>query len=213
MPVFRLDRRLVFPPPELAEEDGLLAVGGDLRPERLLLAYASGIFPWPCERYPLLWHSPDPRFVLPRAKLRISRSLAKVLRRRPFEVRLDTGFRAVIERCAGAARPGQEGTWITPRMIEAYVRLHELGYAHSAEAWQEGVLVGGLYGVSLGAAFFGESMFAAAPNASKVALVTLLGQLGRWGVDLIDCQVHTPLFDRLGAEPWPRARYLAELAT
>ncbi|MFT3775114.1 MAG: leucyl/phenylalanyl-tRNA--protein transferase [Minicystis sp.] len=210
--IFRLDHRLIFPRPDLAEPNGLLAVGGDLRPERLVLAYASGIFPWYDEDAPILWHSPDPRTVLRPASLDVPRSLAKTLRRKTYEVRLDTAFREVIEGCQRAPRPGQDGTWITDEMLEAYVDLHERGVAHSAEAWHEGELAGGLYGISLGGAFFGESMFAKQPDASKVAFVTLVRQMERWGIDLIDCQVHTAHLARFGAEDWPRARFLEALA-
>jgi leucyl/phenylalanyl-tRNA---protein transferase len=209
--IYRLDRRLLFPPPAHAEKSGLLAVGGDLRAERLVLAYATGIFPWYSEGSPILWHSPDPRTVLRAGELHVGRSLAKALKRGAYEVRLDTAFREVIEACSAVPRPGQDGTWITPAMIDAYEELHRRGVAHSAEAWAEGALVGGLYGVSLGGAFFGESMFAAAPDASKIAFVTLARQLARWGVDLIDCQVHTEHLARFGASPWPRPRFLAAL--
>jgi leucyl/phenylalanyl-tRNA--protein transferase len=209
--IFRLDHRLLFPPPALAEKSGLLAVGGDLSPERLVLAYAKGIFPWYSEGSPILWHSPDPRMVLLADDLHVGRSLAKALRRGTYEVRLDTVFRDVITACGAVPRPGQEGTWITDDMLEAYVELHRRGLAHSAEAFLDGTLVGGLYGVSLGHAFFGESMFALAPDASKVAFVTLVRQLARWGIDLIDCQVHTEHLDRFGATLWPRPRYLAAL--
>lgn len=212
MPVFRLDHRVLFPPPELADRGGLLAVGGDLRPERLLLAYASGIFPWPSEGYPLLWHSPDPRFVLRASELHVPRSLARTLRRGRFRVTLDTRFREVIEACSAEPRPGQDGTWITDEMMDAYTTLHEIGFAHAAEAWQEGVLVGGLYGVSLGGAFFGESMFAHRPDASKVAFVTLVRQLARWGIEIVDAQVHTPHLQRFGAVHVRRAAYLEQLA-
>ncbi len=212
MPVFQLDERLVFPPAELADSDGLLAVGGDLRPERLILAYGSGIFPWPTDEYPLLWHSPDPRFVLEGTGLHVPRSLQKTMRKGRYRCTLDGAFRRVIEACATRPRPGQKGTWITGAMVEAYVDLHELGCAHSVEVWQQGELVGGLYGVSLGGAFFGESMFADRPDASKVGFVRLVQQLGRWDINLIDSQVHTPHLDRFGAEHWPRARYLERLA-
>jgi leucyl/phenylalanyl-tRNA--protein transferase len=209
--IFRLDDRLVFPRPELAEPSGLLAVGGDLKAERLVLAYALGIFPWYSEGQPILWHSPDPRMVLRSSKIHVGRSLVKAMRRAPYEVRLDTAFAEVVERCARVPRPGQGGTWITPEMIAAYVELHERGVAHSAEAFLHGELVGGLYGVSLGAAFFGESMFATAPDASKVAFVTLVQQLARWGIDLVDCQVRTDHLARFGATEWPRSRFLAAL--
>jgi leucyl/phenylalanyl-tRNA--protein transferase len=210
MPVFRLDERLLFPRVELAER-GLLAVGGDLSPERLVLAYSSGIFPWYEEGQPILWHSPDPRMVLRAASLRVSRSLRRVIRKRPYRLTLDTAFDRVIEACGSARRPGQKGTWITKDMKKAYGTLHRRGLAHSAEAWSGDRLVGGLYGVSLGGAFFGESMFAHAPDASKVAFVALVEQLQSWGIDLIDCQVHTEHLARFGAEEWPRARYLRAL--
>jgi leucyl/phenylalanyl-tRNA---protein transferase len=210
MPVFRLTRRLEFPPPELAE-DGLLAVGGDLRPERLVLAYSMGIFPWYEEGQPILWHSPDPRMVLPVPALRVPRSLAKARRKGLYTVTLDTAFDEVIRSCAAAPRNGQRGTWITPQMQEAYAELHRQGLAHSAEAWSEGQLVGGLYGVSLGDVFFGESMFAHAPDASKVAFVALVESLAAWGLTLVDCQVYTEHLARFGALEWPRSQYLDEL--
>jgi len=211
MPVYQLDHRLWFPPPDGAE-DGLLAVGGDLKPERLLLAYSRGIFPWYEEGLPILWHSPDPRLVLLASAVHVPRSLQKTMRRGTFEVRYDTAFADVISACARVRRRGQRGTWITRDMHAAYVRLHDLGFAHSVEAWKEGKLVGGLYGVSLGGAFFGESMFARADDASKVAFATLAARLAGWGVELIDCQVYTEHLARFGAEEWPRARYLTALA-
>lgn len=212
MPVFRLSELPLFPPPELSEAGGLLAVGGDLSPERLLNAYRSGIFPWYSEGEPIWWHSPDPRFVLEPERLHIPRSLAKVIRRRPYEVRFDTAFAAVIRGCATAPRPGQRGTWITRAMVRAYERLHQLGVAHSAEAWREGELVGGLYGVSLGDVYFGESMFARAPDASKMAFVVLVRWMRARGVGLVDSQVRTDHLARFGAEEWPRRRYLDRLA-
>jgi len=210
VPVFRLDQRLLFPPPHLAE-NGLLAVGGDLAPERLLLAYAMGIFPWYEEGEPILWHSPDPRMVLPAAELHVARRLERTLRRGTFRVTFDTAFGRVIDVCAAAARPGQQGTWITGEMRRAYKRLHRRGYAHSAEAWRDDRLVGGLYGVSLGGAFFGESMFTREPDASKVAFVTLVRQLLEWRITLVDCQVASPHLARFGAREWPRERFLAAL--
>jgi len=212
MPVYRLGTELVFPPPEAAEPDGLLAIGGDLTPERLLLAYTRGIFPWYEEGLPILWHSPDPRMVLVPSELRVPRSLRKVATRAPFGLSLDRAFADVIQACAERERPGQTGTWITPDMIAAYLRLHELGYAHSVEAWQDGELVGGLYGVALGHAFFGESMFAWRSDASKVAFVHLVQQLLRWQFDLVDCQVHTEHLERFGASEWPRECFLEKLA-
>lgn len=210
MPVYRLIDAIVFPPPEHAEQ-GLLAVGGDLRPERLIAAYKAGIFPWYSEGEPIWWHSPDPRFVLEPDKLHVPRSLAKVIARRPFEVRFDTAFAEVIRRCGAKRRPGQRGTWITREMRDAYLRLHELGLAHSAEAWQDGKLVGGLYGVSIGDMYFGESMFADVDDASKVAFVALVRWMTARGVQLVDSQVRTEHLARFGAEDWPRAQYLARL--
>jgi leucyl/phenylalanyl-tRNA--protein transferase len=212
LPVYRLDHRIAFPPPEKAESSGLLAVGGDLRPERLLLAYSLGIFPWYDDDMPILWHAPDPRAVLLPAEVHVPRSLAKLMRKRPFEVRLDTAFEDVIGECSRMSRPGQGGTWITDEMRAAYIKLHELGYAHSAEAWQDGALVGGLYGVSLGSIFYGESMFAAAPDASKVAFVTLCAQLERWEFSLVDCQQKTEHLMRFGAVMWKRKRFQAAIS-
>jgi len=180
MPIFRLDKRFVFPDPDLADDNGLLAVGGDLQPERVIAAYKQGIFPWPCEGYPLMWHSPQERFVLDPQQLQVNRTLEKVLRHRTFEVRLDTAFHDVMLRCADTPRPGQDGTWITDEMLHSYKQLHQMGVAHSAESWRDGELVGGLYGIAIGRAFFGESMFALQANASKVAFATLVRQLARW---------------------------------
>ena len=212
MPVYRLGPELVFPDPEESEPEGLLAVGGDLAPQRLLLAYASGIFPWYAEGQPILWHSPDPRAVVVPSALHVSRSLDKTLRRRKFEVRLDTAFADVIRACAEVPRRGEEGTWITNDMIRAYERLHESGYAHSAEAWEGDRLVGGVYGISLGGAFFGESMFTRRSDASKVAFTVLMRQLERWHFDFLDCQMRTPHLERMGAVLWPRKAFLAALA-
>jgi leucyl/phenylalanyl-tRNA--protein transferase len=211
MPVYVLNRELAFPAADDAEPGGLLAVGGDLQPQRLLLAYASGIFPWYEEGLPILWHSPNPRMVLSASLLHVPRSLRQTMRKARYEVRYDTAFEAVIRACGEMERPGQRGTWITSDMIDAYCTLHELGFAHSAEAWREGQLAGGLYGVSLGGAFFGESMFARLPDASKVAFITLVGDLRSWGIGLIDCQVHTEHLARFGAKLWTRKKYLAEL--
>ena len=210
--IFRLDERLVFPDPELADESGLLAVGGDLSAERLVLAYANGIFPWFNAGQPILWHSPDPREVLLASKIHVPKSLKKAMRRGEMTVKLDTDFAHVIERCARVKRPGQRGTWITPSMRRAYIDLFDRGLGHSAEAWIGDELVGGLYGVSLGGAFFGESMFADAPDASKIAFATLAGFLAAEGIELIDCQVHTDHLERFGSESWPRRLYLDELA-
>lgn len=211
MPVYRISQKLAFPPPEGASPEGVVAVGGDTRPERLVLAYSQGIFPWPVEGMPLLWFSPDPRFVLDLARLHVPRSLAKRMRAGDYQVRADTAFAEVIDACARADRPGQDGTWITPELRDGFVALHGLGLAHSIEAWREGELVGGLYGVSLGAAFFGESMFAAAPDASKVAFVTLCQKLAAWRFHFVDCQVRTEHLARFGADDWPRPRFLEAL--
>jgi leucyl/phenylalanyl-tRNA--protein transferase len=202
----------VFPDPREADADGLLAYGGDLRSERLLSAYARGIFPW-YDRDPILWFSPDPRWILEPSQIRVNRSLRRTLRAGPFEVRLDTAFDEVIKACARVPRPGQDGTWITPEMIDAYGELHRKGFAHSVEAFLEGDLVGGAYGVSLGRAFFGESMFAIEPDASKVAFVALVQQLEAWNFDLIDCQIHTDHLARFGAVAWPREHFLTRLTT
>jgi leucyl/phenylalanyl-tRNA--protein transferase len=212
VPIYRLSRAAVFPDPALAEPDGLLAVGGDLSPERLLTAYAEGIFPWFNEDGPILWWSPDPRLVLDPAALHVPRSLERTLRRGRYRVTADAAFDRVIARCAGAARPGQDGTWITAEMAEAYGRLHRLGFAHSFEAWEGAALAGGLYGVSLGAAFFGESMFADRPDASKVAFVRAVRWLCEVGVGLVDCQVRTDHLVRFGARDVPRADFLRQLA-
>ncbi len=211
-PVYRLGPEPVFPPVEDADPSGLLAVGGDLEPERLLEAYARGIFPWYDEDQPILWHAPDPRMVLLPSELRVSRSLARTVRRKPFELTLDTAFESVMRCCAESPRPGACGTWITSDMLEAYVRLHRLGFAHSAEAWEGSELVGGLYGVSLGGAFFGESMFARRTDASKVAFAALVRQLEAWNFDLVDCQMYTEHLARFGAEERPRSWFSRRLA-
>jgi leucyl/phenylalanyl-tRNA--protein transferase len=210
MPIYRLGTSPAFPPPEEAEVGGLLAVGGDLSPRRLLTAYAMGIFPWYQEE-PILWYSPDPRAVLLPGDLRVSRRLRRTLRQEIFELRLDTAFEEVIRTCANVPRRGGPGTWITPDMIAAYCALHELGFAHSSEAWSGGELVGGVYGVSLGGGFFGESMFFRRRDASKAALTALVWQLEAWGFDLFDCQLPTAHLARLGAREWRRARFLREL--
>jgi leucyl/phenylalanyl-tRNA---protein transferase len=211
VPIFRLAREPVFPEPRHAEPDGLLAVGGDLSPQRLLTAYADGIFPWYSDGSPILWWSPDPRLVLDPAELHVPRSLERTLRRGRYGVRADTAFGQVIRRCAESPRPGQNGTWITGEMIDAYEELHRLGYAHSFEAWEGGALAGGLYGVSLGGAFFGESMFADRPDASKAAFVRAVRWLDREGVRLVDCQVATEHLARFGAREIPRDVFLTRL--
>lgn len=206
----RLDQRLIFPDPSMADEDGLLAVGGDLSPERLLLAYRNGIFPWFSGRLPE-WYSPDPRFVLFPEELKVSRSMRQLLGRNAFEVTVNRCFRDVIEACRGTVRPGQWGTWITPSMVEAYVRLHAQGHAVSVEAWREGRLAGGLYGIRMGDFFFGESMFSRESNASKYAFIRHVRMLQEEGVGLIDCQVYTPHLESLGARFISRHEFLKRL--
>ena len=212
MPVYQLSEDLVFPSPYLASKEGLLAIGGDLRPQRLLLAYGNGIFPWYSEGEPILWWSPDPRLVLYPAELKVSRSLKKVFKRNIFQVSMDGAFEAVITECAQVRLENHEGTWIVDDMIQAYCRLHESGFAHSVEVWQDNQLAGGLYGVSLGKCFFGESMFTRITNASKVALVVLAQHLKALDFALIDCQIATAHLTRFGAREISRAHYLAQLA-
>jgi leucyl/phenylalanyl-tRNA--protein transferase len=207
MPIFRLNDHIIFPPAHLAE-DGLLAVGGDLSSERLLAAYKNGIFPWYNEDDPILWWSPDPRMLLFPEKIHIARRLRRTIRQGIFQVTADHCFEAVITNCADTPRPGQGGTWILPEMIEAYNRLHKLGYAHSIECWKEDNLVGGLYGVSIGMCFFAESMYSHADNASKMAVTALALQSQRWGFAFIDCQMHTPHLARLGGQTVSRQAFL-----
>ena len=201
-----------FPPIEkaLKSPNGLLCAGGDLSPRRLLDAYAHGIFPWFSEGDPILWWSPDPRMVLFPGELKVSRSLRKAVDRGAYETRFDTAFREVIAECA-APREGQSGTWIVPEMVAAYTALHEMGYVHSVESWSDGELVGGLYGMSLGKVFFGESMFARATDASKVALVKLVERLAADGCRLIDCQQATPHLASLGAREIPRRQFAKQV--
>lgn len=210
MALYLLSEELVFPSPRHANSDGLLAVGGDLSTDRLLLAYRMGIFPWYSEGDPVLWWSPDPRLVLFPEDFHISRSLKKVIDKGTFHITFDAAFGRVISECS-AHRQNGVGTWIVPDMITAYTRLHEAGYAHSVEAWQGGELVGGLYGVSLGRSFFGESMFARVANASKVALATLMDYIRIRDFDLVDCQVSSEHLMRLGAKEVPRDVFLAIL--
>lgn len=202
--VYRLNSRLIFPDPALAEEDGLLAVGGDLSAGRLLLAYQCGIFPWYSDDTPILWYAPHQRFVLYPAKLKISKSMRRALSSGKFSVTFDTCFDRVIQSCSAAFRKDQDGTWITNDMVAAYINLHQLGHAHSVEVWEKGELVGGLYGVQVGRVFCGESMFSKVSNASKTALIHLC-QTGNF--DLIDCQVHTAHLESLGAEMISRDEY------
>ncbi|MBF0278913.1 MAG: leucyl/phenylalanyl-tRNA--protein transferase [SAR324 cluster bacterium] len=211
MPVYQLLEDIpLFPPQKDAEPEGLLAVGGDLSTERLLSAYQQGIFPWYEEGQPILWWSPDPRLIMEPDNLKISKSLRKVLKKQIFEVKTDTAFSRVIEECGGPRRSGQ-GTWITEAIKESYTKLHELGYAHSVECWFEKELVGGLYGVSIGKCFFGESMFAKKTDASKVAFVSLVEQMKIWGVEMIDCQVTSDHLLSLGAHEIPRKEFLERL--
>lgn len=211
MTIYRLFEEPVFPDPEEADPDGLLAVGGDLSPQRLLTAYANGIFPWYAEDSPILWWSTNPRLILIPDEFHIPRSLRRVLNKELFSFTMDTDFEAVIHGCADMPRPEQDGTWILKEMKEAYILLHELGYAHSVEAWQEGELVGGLYGVSLGAAFFGESMFFKVSDASKAAFCMLVNQLKKWNFSFVDCQQTTRHLLRFGAREVQRFRFMSML--
>jgi leucyl/phenylalanyl-tRNA--protein transferase len=211
MSVFLLSQKIEFPSPHLAEEDGLLAVGGCLSEERLLRAYKMGIFPWFSEGDPVLWWSPDPRLVLYPQELRVSKSLQKVIRKKQFHLTMDTAFTRVINACASSRTQNNEGTWLTEYMIESYIKLHESGFAHSVEVWYKGELAGGLYGVSLGRCFFGESMFTRLSNASKVAFVALVHFLEKLSFDLIDCQITTRHMVRFGAKEVPRAMFLKQV--
>lgn len=209
--MYRLNDDMVFPPVEYADEYGLLAMGGDLSPERLLCAYRSGIFPWYGEGQPLLWWSPDPRMVIHPDRFHVSRSLERFLRKGVFRVTLDTCFRDIITACAESRLAKHEGTWIMPEMIEAYCGLHEAGFAHSVEVWRGDALAGGMYGVSLGRVFCGESMFSYQTNASKTALAYLCAQLTRWEFPLLDCQVANPHLESLGGVNIHRADFIKQL--
>jgi len=206
MPIYRLSDDLAFPLPSNAEEDGLLAIEGDLCPERLLLAYSNGIFPWFSDDEPILWWSPDPRFVVYPKDIRVSHSMKKLFKHNTYKVSYDTCFRDVIFNCSNLRK--ETGTWITNEMIEAYCKLHELGYAHSVETWHQGKLVGGLYGVSIGKCFFGESMFSTMDNASKTAFISLGKVLKEKGFSIIDSQVHTTHLESLGAVYISRKKFL-----
>jgi leucyl/phenylalanyl-tRNA--protein transferase len=208
MPVELSRRVLEFPDPDDADESGLLAIGGDLSIDRLKLAYSKGIFPWYEDGMPILWWSPDPRMVLLPEKMIISHSLKQSIRKQQFTVTIDHAFEKVIKLCAKTPRKDEDGTWITRDMQQAYIRLHEAGYAHSAEAWLDGKLVGGLYGVSQGKAFFGESMFHHVTNASKVAMYYLVEKLKTWNFEIIDAQVYTNHLESLGGELIPRSQYM-----
>jgi leucyl/phenylalanyl-tRNA--protein transferase len=211
MPIYILDDDIGFPHPSLADKDGLLAIGGDLSPERLLTAYANGIFPWFNEDSAILWWSTDPRMVLLPGNFKRSKSLKQSIRNGSFEVRFDEAFDQVIRHCASAGEREEDGTWITEEMTKAYIELHRLGYAHSVETYRDGLLVGGLYGVSLGKAFFGESMFHNVRDASKVALSALVDRLKEWDFHLIDAQQRTEHLKSLGAHAIPRQQFLEML--
>lgn len=206
MPIYSLSDDLIFPHPSLAREDGLLAVYGDLSPERLLLAYSNGIFPWFSEDEPILWWSPDPRFILYPKDVKISHSMKKVIKKNTYKITFNTCFREVMYNCADTRK--ESGTWITNEMIESYCKLHELGFAHSVEAWYEDKLVGGLYGIIMGKCFFGESMFSTMSNSSKAAFITLCKLLEEKNFIMIDCQVYTKHLESLGAVNIPRSKFL-----
>ena len=206
-----LDDKLIFPSVEMATDEGIVAIGGDLGVERLLLAYRNGIFPWYSEGDPIVWWSPDPRFVLFPEKLRVTKSMQSVLNNGTFRFTINRAFTAVIQNCKTVYRKEQEGTWITPAVQQAYTQLHEQGYAHSAEAWLNGELVGGLYGIRIGNVFFGESMFSKASNASKFAFINYVKQLQKKKVALIDCQVYTAHLESLGAGMIERKKFMSLL--
>ncbi len=208
MAIYQLPDEPIFPHPDEASDDGLLGIGGDLSPRRLVAAYASGIFPWYNDGDPILWWSPDPRMVLFPEKFKVSKSLRQTLRKKPFQIRIDFAFEEVVARCKTVARKGEFGTWITDEMLAAYVRLHQLGLAHSIETWEGNKLVGGLYGISLGKAFFGESMFHLRSNASKVAFYYLCQIAQYFEFPYIDCQVPNSHLQSLGAETLPRTNFL-----
>jgi len=208
--LFLLDKELSFPPVSLAEPDGLLAMGGDLSPERLLLAYQQGIFPW-YEGEHILWWCPDPRFVLFPTELKIHKSVRRLLKANAFEFTTNKDFTAVIRACKKIVRPGQDGTWITDEVEKAYIHLHHLGHAHSVETWQDGELVGGLYGIKLGKLFFGESMFSKVSQASRYAFIKYVQQLKEEGIELVDCQVYTEYLESLGARMIDREEFLGML--
>jgi leucyl/phenylalanyl-tRNA---protein transferase len=210
LPIFALDKELYFPPVNLAEPDGLLAIGGDLSPERLLLAYKRGIFPW-YEGDHILWWSPDPRFILLPDELKTSKSMKVLLKKDAFDFTSNRAFQKVIHHCKDIKRPGQRGTWITDEVEMAYIRMHELGFAVSAETWKDGILVGGAYGLKLGKVFFGESMFSEISNASKYAFIKLVQNLKQEGVELIDCQVYTEHLESLGAKMMSRKEFVSLL--
>lgn len=207
MAIFALEKECIFPPVHLAEPDGLLAIGGDLSQERLVCAYRQGIFPW-YEGDTILWWSPDPRFVLFPSELKVSKSMKSLLKKKAFDFTINTAFADVIRNCRSISRRDQDGTWITPEVQRAYMRLHEAGIAHSAEVWQHGQLAGGLYGIRMGSMFFGESMFSNVSNASKYAFISYIMHLRTEGIKLIDCQVYTEHLESLGARMIDRAAFI-----
>jgi leucyl/phenylalanyl-tRNA---protein transferase len=211
MSTYQLTDDLYFPPVSEAAEDGCIAIGGDLSPERLMLGYRSGIFPWYNDDEPIMWYSLDPRFVLFPDKLYVSRSMRGVLKKNEFKVTFNEHFEAVIDHCKKTQRVGQDGTWITDEMVNAYLKLHELGHAKSVEVWKDDQLVGGMYGIDLGTVFCGESMFSTVSNASKVALIAFMEKFKTDGGRLFDCQVHTSHFESMGAEMIPRVDFLTYL--
>lgn len=211
MQLHLLDERLRFPDVEDALPDGLLAIGGDLSTERLILAYRNGIFPWFDDDTPMWW-SPDPRFVLFPEEIKVSKSMKQLIKKNAFDFSVDSNFKDVITNCQKTLRRDQDGTWITEDVRNAYIQLHKLGYAHSAEAWHEGKLVGGLYGIRMGKAFFGESMFSHQSNASKYAFIKMVQLLKEEGVQLIDCQVHTNHLESLGARMIPRVEFITRIS-
>ncbi|MBK5273393.1 MAG: leucyl/phenylalanyl-tRNA--protein transferase [Bacteroidia bacterium] len=207
MSLWVLDKELLFPPVETAEPDGLLAIGGDLSSQRLLLAYRNGIFPW-YEGEHILWWCPDPRFVLFPGELKESKSMRRLLRKNEFKFTINKAFKEVIQNCKIIKRPGQEGTWITDEVEKAYIKLHKLGFAHSAEVWKDNELAGGVYGIKLGKVFFGESMFSKISNASRFAFIKYIHQLKEEGIELIDCQVHTEYLESFGARMIERKEFI-----
>ncbi|MCX6205894.1 MAG: leucyl/phenylalanyl-tRNA--protein transferase [Bacteroidetes bacterium] len=206
MPIYVLDNKLWFPPVEAADSEGLLAMGGDLSVDRLLIAYKNGIFPWYDGEIPLWW-CPDPRFVLDPNELQVSKSMQLLIKKKSFQFTNNKAFREVIHHCKNVRRKDQDGTWITPEVEQAYIELHELGFAHSAEVWQDKKLVGGLYGIKMGKVFFGESMFSLVSNASKYAFISYVDQLKAEGIEIIDCQIYTAHLESLGAKMIDRTAF------
>ncbi len=206
--MFWLSDDLMFPPTQNASKEGLIAVGGDLSVKRMLLAYRQGIFPWYNQNEPIMWWCPDPRFVLFPSEIKVSKSMRRILKKADYDIRFNQAFEKVIINCSIAPRKGQRGTWLTDEMIDSYTRLHRLGYAHSVETWQDGKLVGGLYGISIGKVFYGESMFSRVSNASKVALIHLAQMLDKQQFSMIDCQAKTNHLASMGARFISRRHFL-----